>query len=479
MIFVGYIDYSREPKSDIAFIDMKSFYASVECVDRGLNPLTTSLCVMSNADNASGLILASSPMFKKIFHKTNVGRAYDLPFNIRTRKFSYYKAKKQGLPMTPEYIQYIEYWAKRTLIVPPRMERYIEKNLQIFDIFQQYASREDILPYSIDEGFIDLTASLNYFVEEPTLSRKEKLDLVSARIQRDIWRQTGIYSTIGMSNSNPLLAKLALDNEAKHTKTMRANWSYEDVESKVWAIPNLTDFWGIGSRMAKRLNRIGITNIQELANANPDLLKTKFGVIGVQLWFHANGVDESNVHHPYVPNLANRSIGNSQILPRDYYEQAEVELVLSEMAEQVAIRLRKNHKQATKVSIHVSYSKLTDLPSLNTQMKIEATNSTKELTAAVLLLFRKKYVGGAVRQIGVSYGGLIEDDFALLSLFNDPIKEAKEKNLESAIDHLREKFGFLAIQKGSVLLKGSRNIARSKLIGGHAAGGAGGLDGLK
>ncbi|MBZ4265391.1 DNA polymerase, partial [Streptococcus pneumoniae] len=105
----------------------------------------------------------------------------------------------------------------------------------------------------------------------------DKLDMLSARIQRDIWRQTGIYSTVGMSNANPLLAKLALDNEAKHTPTMRANWSYQDVEDKVWSIPKMTDFWGIGRRMEKRLNALGIHSIKELANSNPDVLKKELG----------------------------------------------------------------------------------------------------------------------------------------------------------------------------------------------------------
>lgn len=243
---MGYFDYSREPKSDIAFVDMKSFYASVECVERGLHPLKTSLCVMSRADNSNGLILASSPKFKEVFGKSNVGRSYDLPFDIYTRKFSYYNAKRQGLPTTSEYVTFIEEWAKNTFIVPPRMDLYIEKNIEIQHIFQDYASPADILPYSIDEGFIDLTSSLNYFIKDKNISRKEKLDILSASIQKDIFRKTGIYSTIGMSNANPLLAKLALDNEAKKTITMRANWSYEDVETKVWAIPNMTDFWGIG-----------------------------------------------------------------------------------------------------------------------------------------------------------------------------------------------------------------------------------------
>ena len=105
---MGNIQYDKEPKSDIAFIDMKSFYASVECVERGLHPLYTSLCVMSRADNANGLILASSPTFKKVFGKDNVGRSYDLPFNIQTRRFNYYVAKRQNLPINREYVRFIE-----------------------------------------------------------------------------------------------------------------------------------------------------------------------------------------------------------------------------------------------------------------------------------------------------------------------------------------------------------------------------------
>lgn len=282
---MGYFDYSREPQSDIAFVDMKSFYASVECVERGLHPLKTSLCVMSRAENANGLILASSPIFKQVFGKSNVSRSYDLPFDIHSRKFHYYNAKKQGLPTDRAFVDYIESWAKVTFIVPPRMDLYIKKNIQIQHIFQNYASVEDILPYSIDEGFIDLTSSLNYFIPDRTVTRKDKLDMISGRIQRDIWRETGIYSTVGMSNSNPLLAKLALDNEAKHTATMRANWSYEDVETKVWNIPHMTDFWGIGKRMEKRLNKLGICSIRELANSNPDILKKELGIVGLDLFF--------------------------------------------------------------------------------------------------------------------------------------------------------------------------------------------------
>ena len=471
---MGYIDYSREPKSDIAFLDMKSFYASVECVDRRLNPLYTSLCVMSRADNSAGLILASSPMFKKVFGKANVGRSYDLPFDIITRRFSYQNAWKQGIEVTPRYKSFIEHWAKRTLIVPPRMDRYIEKNLEIQHIFQNYAAPDDMLPYSIDEGFIDLTSSLDYFIPSKSMSRKDKLDNLSAMIQRDIWRETGIISTVGMSNANPLLAKLALDNEAKKTATMRANWSYNDVETKVWSIPNLTDFWGIGSKTEIRLQKLGIFSIRELANANPDILKKEFGKVGVQLWFHANGVDESNVHEPYRPK--SNGLGNSQMLPRDYYSQREIEVALAEMADQVANRLRKAHRKATIVSIQIEFSRIEKRKPINAQKKIEPANLPNKMVAHVLELFRSKYTSGIVRRIGVSYSGFVDESLTPLSLFDDLETIEKEEKLQTAIDVVREKFGFLAIQKGTVLTEGSRNIERSKLIGGHSAGG---LEGLK
>lgn len=470
------IDYSREPRSDIAFFDMKSFYASVECVERGLNPLSASLCVMSHGDNSKGLILASSPTFKRVFGKKNVGRTYDLPFNVETRKFNYYQARKQGLPLTKGYVNYIEKWAKQTLFVPPRMGFYIQVNTEILEVLASYASKEEILPYSIDEAFIDLSQSLNYFIQDDHLSDRKKLDLLARRIQEEIWEKTGILSTIGLSNANPLLAKLALDNEAKKVQEMRANWSYEDVENKVWAIENMTDFWGIGRRTEARLHRLGIHSIKELAHANPDILKKEFGIIGLQLWFHANGVDESNVLEPYRPKA--NGIGNSQILPKDYHLQADIELVFKEMAEQVAIRLRKRRKKATVVSIYAGYSRESDYKSISVQKKVDPTQQTAKLAHYVVELFREKYRGGAIRNIGVRYSGLVDEAYTVYSLFDDPEEEEKIERVEQTVDEIREKFGYLSIQRATSLYENSRSVARSKLIGGHAAGGAGGLDGL-
>ena len=130
-----FIDYSLEPKSDIAFVDIKSFYASVECVKRNLDPLTTCLCVMSRSSNSKGLILASSPTFKRVYGNSNVGRSSELPFDVETRKFSFEKARRQNIEITKSYVGFIEKWAKNTLIVPPRMALYIEENLKIQKIF--------------------------------------------------------------------------------------------------------------------------------------------------------------------------------------------------------------------------------------------------------------------------------------------------------------------------------------------------------
>lgn len=469
---MGIIDYSREPTSDIAFVDMKSFYASVECVERGLHPLKTSLCVMSRSDNSNGLILASSPVFKKVFGKENVGRSRDLPFDIETRKFSFEKARRQNIPITKDYVNYIETWAKNTLIVPPRMAFYIEENLKIQKVFENFASVDEIYPYSIDEGFLDLTSSLNYFVRDSGLSRREKLDILCAKIQNEIRKETGIFSTVGMSNSNPLLAKLALDNEAKKTPTMRANWSYEDVEKKVWNIENLTDFWGIGSRIAKRLNKLFIYSVRDLANSDPDRLAKEFGIMGVQLWFHANGVDESNLKEPYIPK--SKGIGNSQVLPRNYTDQKEIEIVLSEMAEQVAIRLRRIKKKANTIAIYIGFSYEDKKKSINVQKKIRPSQSTEVLTREVLSLFREKYDGGAVRNIGIRYDNLTDEDYCIFTLFEDVKKIEKMENLDKAIDKIRDKYGYMAIQNATSLMEGSRAKERSTLIGGHC----GGLDGI-
>lgn len=483
-------DYSREPHRDIAFVDMKSFYASVECLARQLKPLRACLCVMSQADHASGLILASSPTFKWAFGKENVGRSRDLPFDVHTRKFNWYKWNKEHKspfktdiePPNPAYVAHVEYWARQTIFAPPSMARYIEVNGMIQKaIHEKIAPSEDCFWYSIDEGFIDLTSLLNYHVsaDEKNLSRKVKLDIVSKKLQRVIYDRTnGIVSTVGMSNSNPLLAKVALDNYAKHEPTMRASINYEDVPRKIWTIEEMTDFWGIGKRTQKNLARLGIHSIKALAQANPDELKQRMGVIGVQLYCHANGIDESTLQkQPYSPK--NRSITNSTTLPKTYVQKEKILLVLSELAEQVATRLRRMNQEARTVSLDVGYAFDEQKKGIHTTKKIDPTNQTKALVTTVRSLFLERYEKGGVRRLGVSYGGLIAQPYHKISLFDEEenyAKQEKEARLEEVIDSIRQRYGFTKLLKASALTKDSRVIKRSQQIGGHSAGG---LDGLQ
>ncbi|ECL1816018.1 Y-family DNA polymerase [Listeria monocytogenes] len=443
-------NYDLEPTGDYAFIDMKSFYASCELVARGRHLLKDLLVVMSQADNTSGLILASSPMAKKAFGISNVTRSWELP-------------TVEENPMM-----------KKLIVAPPRMRYYIVENLKIQKIVRKYAADEDIMWYSIDEGVVELTHSLNYFVPDKSLTRKEKLNIVSQMIQKDILRETGIYSTVGMSNSNPLLAKLALDNEAKSTVNMRASWNYSDVETKVWAMPEISDFWGIGHRMKQNLYNMGVSTIYDLAHATPYRLKEKFGVIGLQLYHHANGIDRTKIQERYVPKSEN--LGNSQILPR-YYKGDEMPFVIREMAEQVAIRLRRRQAKTSTVNLSIGYSKDELEKGFSRQLKITPTDNTDKLAGHLLYLFNKFYTGCLVRNIGVSYSGLLYHAGSQLNLFEEPEEQIKNEKLDQIMDQIREKYGFVSIVRASSTLEHARSLSQANLVGGHA-GGAGGLDGL-
>ena len=479
--------YEFEPRRDFLFIDIKSNYASIECVLRGLHPLKTALCVMSRADNSNGLILAASPTFKKVFGMSNVGHSKELPFYPESRKFHYknwYKRPEsydlfgKKIEPDPNYVAYIEYWAKRTHIVPPQMNLYIQKNIEINQIYANFTSPDEIHAYSIDEGFLDITESMDFFYPD-IKDKKIQIDRIAKDIQLAVHKQTGLYCTVGMSNCNPVLAKLAMDNYAKKAQNMRALINYEDVEEMIWTIEPLTDFWGIGNKTAQKLNKLGIHSIRDLANANPDLIKREMGVIGLQNYFHANGIDETDIHEKYVRKST--TFSNSQVLPRDYVYQAESEIVIDEMAEQLAVRLRKANKVASEFSLGVGFSENDPRPSIRLTRKINPTNKTALIQKEMREMFRSKYNGGALRHIGVSAGKMVDAPFEVLSLFDEiddkkKSRQEKEEKIQEAKDNIRKKYGYTMIQKGTVLANGSRAIARSKLVGGHSAGGLEGLN---
>lgn len=429
-------NYAKEISNDIFCIDVKSFYASVECVERGLHPLKALLVVMSNADKPGGIVLAASPMAKKVLGIRNVTRKWEIPYH-------------------PDLV-----------IVPPRMSYYIEKNTEINDIFRKYVSDEDLHIYSIDESFISVRASLKLF------KRKNAYEL-ARMIQYHIFKKTGLYVTIGIGD-NMLMAKLALDNEAKYNKGFIAEWRYKDVPNTVWKLEQLTDMWGIGSRTARQLNSLGIKTVHDLAHANFYQLRDSMGLIGEQLYANAWGIDRSDIRDSYRP--LEKSYGNSQILKKDYYKKHEIKIVIREMAEQVATRIRKHHCQTGCVSLSVSYSKYEEQVGFSRQLKIPSTSNTKKLVDSCFEIFNKYYEDDkAVRRIGITYSKLSYTSDIQLDLFEDPTEQITNEKLDLLVDKIREKYGFQSLVHASSLMDGATAIDRSSLVGGHA----GGMEGIK
>ncbi|APT18282.1 hypothetical protein FC62_GL000832 [Amylolactobacillus amylotrophicus DSM 20534] len=430
-------DYRYEPKRLIFMIDNKSFYASVESVALGLNPLKTKLVVMSTQKNTNGgLVLAASPMAKKKYGIKNVMRQRNLP------------TKEEA----PDLI-YVE----------PHMNLYIQKSMEIIEIFRKYVADEDLHVYSIDESILDMTNSYQLFGKDPFE--------VARKIQLDIRNQLGIYTTVGIGE-NPLLAKFALDIDAKKRATMIAFWHYVEVADTIWQISDLTDVWGINKRTAAHLERIGIHNMYELAHTDPVKLKNEFGIIGEQLFAMSWGVDRSLIRDKYIPQA--RSYGNSQVLPRDYLVQREIEIVIREIGEQVAARIRSRKLQTGLVSLWIGFSYKSSTgkkrSGFRKQQKISYTNDNKELVEELLALFRSNWHGEIVRNIGVDYGDLIPEQVSQLNLFVQPQQLEKRSKLDRTADQIRKKFGLKSAVKLSSLAPGGTAIERAGLVGGHNGG---------
>lgn len=439
-------DYAKEPSRDILCIDCKSFYASCECAARGLNPLSAKLVVMSYpsedpAKRGSGLILASSPMAKKAYGISNISRARDLPFP----------------------------YPKDLIIAPPRMNMYMEMHNTINNIYRSFVDDNNISIFSVDETFLDVTDSLKYFNCDSAYE-------IARLIQTKVFKETGIVTTIGIGD-NPLLAKLALDNEAKNNKDMKAEWRYEDVPEKIWTITKLSNICGIGSRTEKRLNLLGIYTMEHLAHYNYYKLKKEMGIIGTQLYAHAWGIDRSFLGQTYVPK--SKSIGNSQILDKDYTIKEEIEIVIREMADQVATRLRRNNVKAGCVGLFLGYSfNYVDekgKTSFNRQLKVDPTYNSKKIAEHLLHIFDYYFTNQSIRQIGVSCSELSDPSSLQMNLFEDIQEIETDEKWDETIDTIRRKYGFTKLVYASSKVSGGRAIARSSLVGGHA-GGLGGIE---
>ena len=422
------MDYSNEPKRDVLCVDVKSFFASVEAVKRKVHPLKSMIAVVSNPENNGGLVLAASPRVKEMYGIKTGSRVFEFPRGHEIE------------------------------IVEPRMNTYIEANKKIIEIFKRFVASEDLMVYSIDESFLDVTNSHKLFGSTYD---------IAVQIQDAIWNEMGLITTIGIGD-NPLLAKLCLDHDAKKNVKRRyiSYWSYQDVPNKLWTIHPITDFWGIGKGLSKRLKNIGIDSIYDLSQAKYHILKRSLGVIGEELFFHAHGIDRTLLTERYKPKST--SFSKHHILKRDYFKREDVEVVIREMAEEVVTRLRKHNKSTMLISLSVGYSSLVDVPGFSRQMSIPQTDSTKEIVRCLLILFDRHYEKHPVRSIGVSLGKISERDDALqLSLFDKPEDSIKEDVLDRTIDGVRQKFGHTALLSASSYTSAGTAHYRSELTGGH------------
>jgi len=429
------MDYSNEPHGVFMLIDSRSFYASVECVERGLNPLKEPLVVMSEEENTNGgLILATSPEAKKLYHlQANVSRQRDLPDD------------------------------DQLMVVPPRMNLYIKKNLQINQIFGRYVAPADLWPYSIDESILDLTHSWQLF--------GSTIKDVARRIQKEIRHELGLYTAVGIGE-NPVQAKLALDLYAKHDHELISQITYETVPQMIWPVTDLTSVWSIGERTAKHLHRMHINSMSDLAHSNPYAIKQEMGMIGTQLFALAWGIDRA---HPQVRiKVKTPSLSNSQVLPRDYGNKTEIEIVIKEIGEQVAARLRHHRKQAAEIALGIGFSYRASeedgRSGFSGRMRIDPTNDNRAIATALLRIFNRNWDGQAIRNVYVSCNRLSEDTGQQLDLFSPARVQIKRTDLERTVDTIRGRFGFTALVYAKSAQQGGTAINRASLVGGHNGG---------
>lgn len=424
-------DPTALPRRDFMCIDCKSFYASTEAIKRGIAPLGANIVVLSREESKGGLVLAASPYSKKTYG-----------VKLGTRRFE----------LRPEM---------KLEIGEPHMADYIAKNMRINHIYQQFTDRDHWFPYSIDESFLDVSGSHRLFGDD---------DEIAARIQHKVYTETGIFTTVGMG-PNPLLAKLALDNAAKKEAPWRAWWDYDQVPKTVWQIDPIDNMWGIGNRLATRLHNLGIDTVKQLAQADIKKLHQEFGILGDQLYYHAWGIDYSNLEHRYVPRSENRGYGNSQVLMRDYVTARDCETIIREIANQVATRLRQHHVQCEVVGISIGYAEERDNRRgfFGAQMHVTPTNLTNEIADTAVHLFNKKWDGTPIRNVGVRCNRISDQHSLQLSLFERGERTLQRAQLDQVIDRIQERFGIKALVRASSKTAGGTAIDRADLIGGHHA----------
>lgn len=408
-------------------IDLKTFYASVECVERNLDPFSTNLVVADESRGKGTICLAISPKMKMLGIK-NRCRLFEIPPNIK-------------------YI-----------IAKPRMSKYIEYSAKIYAIYLKYIAKEDIHVYSIDEAFLDVTHYLRTY-------KMNGLELAKTII-KDIFNTYGITATAGIG-TNLYLAKIALDIMSKHTPTNIGWLDEERYKNELWHHKPLKDFWQIGTGIQNRLNKMGIYTMYDIAHTNEKRLYKEFGINAEFLIDHSKGKETCTIADIKAYKPKTNSISNSQVLFEDYnYEKAK--LVLKEMIELKSLELVDKNLVAETIQLYIGYSKDLVKPTGGTKKLINSTNTFSELLKNFMGLYENTTNRNIpIRRIGIALCGLAEKNYEQLNLFIDHKKIEKEQKIEKAINEIKFKNGKNSILRGMNLEEGATTKIRNTLIGGH------------
>lgn len=407
-------------------IDLKSFFASCECLRLSLNPFKTPLVVANPTQGNGAITLAVTPYLKNLGVPSRV-RLYEIP---KTIKYN---------------------------IIKPHMNLYIKKSTEVVNTYLKYVSSEDLHIYSIDECFLDVTDYLKMY-------KKTDYEL-ALDILKDIKENIGLYATCGIG-PNMLLAKVAMDIEAKHNDDFIAKWTYDDIPTKLWPISPLSKMWGIGPKMENNLNKLGIYNIKDLAYYDRYKLKQKFGVIGTELWNHANGIDPSRIKD--YAKVIDKSYSHSQVLFKDYNGE-NIKIIIREMVSVLTSRLRKNNKTTSVIGFGLSYSRVLGGGFYHSLKLDNATDKDEEILKTCLMILDKFYDNSPIRKVSISCSSLHDKIGIQLNIFESLEHTLEQIELNDTIDEIKNKFGKNAILSASALLEDSTIIERNTKIGGHNA----------
>ncbi|WP_174613667.1 DNA polymerase thumb domain-containing protein [Virgibacillus ihumii] len=416
------MNYSSYPRNDVLCIDMRSFYASVEAVKLGEDPMTVQLAVVGDTNRPGSIVLAASPTLKKKHGISNVSRFFELPDD-------------------PEIV-----------IVAAHMADYLEVSVEITRLINQYVPKEAIHQYSVDEVWVTVNG-----LEKQFGNRRE----VAMSIKQEILESFGLTCSIGIGD-NKFLAKVVMDLHAK--KTGIAECKYEDVEEKLWPIP-VQRIWGIGRRMQRNLNRMGIVNLGHLANFPLKTLKKRFGIMGEQLYWHAWGMDFSPVFGNFT-KTEQKGFGHGISLLRDYSGE-EVAACVLDLCEEACRRARTAGKAGRTIHLGIAYSKETGSGFNRSRSVLLPTNITMDVYGTAMQLFREFYDGiSKIRHVYVTLDNLYDDGKTQLNLFDNKLKQ---KDIGFVMDTIRDKYGTTSILRATSYTDAGITIDRSHKIGGHQA----------